>query len=751
MAIGRSVPMQDAEARVRGAIAYLADLRLPGMLTAKVARSPFPHARIRRLDPRPALRIPGVVAVLTAEDLDRPGAPRLFYGVDRKDQPIVARDRVRYVGEPIAVIAAETPEAAEEGMQAIEVEYEELPAVFDPLAAAQPGAPQVHEDCPGNIFLHTRLRHGDLEAGFAAADLIVEETYTTPPACHAALEPHGVIAQWEDGRLTVWSATQAPFVVQETLAELFGLPREAVRVIVPPLGGGYGGKGYVRLEPMVAALAWKANGRPVRLILERSEEFVTLTRHAACIRIRTGVRRDGVLTVRQVEVYWGAGAYADITPRLLRSAGLVRVVGPYRIPAVHVDAYGVYTNLPPAGPFRGTMSFEGAWAYESHMDTIARQLGMDPLELRRRNLLRPGDRFCTGEVIEEAFFLECLEAVARRLGWDQPYEKGEGVRRRGRGLAVMMKSTLPRSRSECRLVLRADGVLELHTGTVEMGQGAHTALAQIAAAETGIPLEQVRVIGPDTARVPYDATTSASRSTSMMGAAIREAAARLKEELRRRAAPILEASPEELILQGERVARLGQLEVQIAWREILRRHGLEALEAHGVFETQGGLDPETGQGVASPHWHQGAGACEVEVDIETGEVRILRYCAAAYAGRVVNPALAALQNEGNVVFGLGQARMEQILFDQGQPVNANMSDYLIPSLRDLPEVLESVLLESPEGSIHGLGEMTLPPVAPAIANAIFDAVGVRVHDLPITPEKIWRALHGEEATVHAAG
>lgn len=743
MAIGRSVPVRDAEARVRGAVAYLADLRLPGMLTAKIVRSPFPHARIRHLDPRPALRIPGVVAILTAEDFNRPGAPRLFYGVDRKDQPVVARDRVRYVGEPVAAIAAETPEAAEEAAQAIEVEYEELPAVFDPLTAAKPEAPRVHEDCPGNVFLHTRLRHGDLEAGFAAADLIVEETYTTPPACHAALEPHGVIAQWADGRLTVWSATQAPFVVQETLAELFGLPREAVRVIVPPLGGGYGGKGYVRLEPLTAALAWKVGGRPVRLILERSEEFVTLTRHTAWIRIRTGVRRDGTLTARQVEVYWGAGAYADITPRLLRSAGLVRVVGPYRIPAVHVDAYGVYTNLPPAGPFRGTMSFEGAWAYESHMDTIAHALGMDPLELRRRNLLRPGDRFCTGEVIEEAFFWECLEAAARHVGWDQPYEKGEGMRRRGRGLAVMMKSTLPRSRSECRLVLRADGVLELHTGTVEMGQGAHTALAQIAAAETEIPLERVQVIGPDTAQVPYDATTSASRATSMMGAAIREAAARLKEEMRRRAAPLLEVDPEELILQGAGVTLRGRPEVWIAWEEVLRRHGLEALEAHGVFETQGGLDPETGQGIASPHWHQGAGACEVEVDIETGKVRILRYCAAAYAGRVINPALATLQNEGNVVFGLGQALMEQIFFDQGQPLNANMSDYQIPSLRDLPEVLESVLLESPEGSIHGLGEMTLPPVAPAIANAIFDAVGVRIRDLPITPEKIWRALHGE--------
>jgi CO/xanthine dehydrogenase Mo-binding subunit len=746
MAMGRSIPMWDAEARVRGTVPYLSNFRLPGMLVAKVLRSPLPHAWIRRLDPAPALSIPGVVAVLTAADFERPGAPHLFYGVERKDQPVVARERVRYVGEPVALVAAETPEAAEAALRAIAVEYEELPAVFDPVAAVQTGAPILHADCPDNIFAYGRLRHGDLAAGFAAADEIVEEVYATPPAHHAALEPHGAIALWEGEGLTIWTTTQAPFVVQRVLAELFDLPLEAVRVIVPPLGGGYGGKGYVRLEPMVAALAWKVRGRPVRLVLERWEEFITVTRHTAYIRIRTGVRRDGTLTARQVEVYWGSGAYADVTPQLLRSAGLVRVVGPYRIPAVRVDAYGVYTNLPPAGPFRGTMSFEGAWAYESHMDTIAHRLGMDPLELRRRNLLRPGDRFCTGEVVEEAAFLECLEAAAQGVGWDRPLERGGETRRRGRGLAVMMKSTIPRSRSECRIVLRADGTLTLYTATVEMGQGAHTVLAQIAAEETGIPIERIEVSGPDTARVPYDATTSASRSTSMMGAAIREAARQIREALLRSAAPILESEPDALSIQDGWIVDVGRPELRFPIEEVLRRSGLEILEAHGIYETVGGLDPETGQGMASPHWHQGAGACEIEVDIETGAIKVLRYCAAVYAGRVVNPELAALQNEGNVIFGLGQALMEQIIFNQGQPINANLSDYAIPSLRDLPCVLEGRLLESPEGTIHGIGEMALPPVAPAIANALFDAVGIRLYDLPITPEKVWRALHGQTGT-----
>lgn len=739
MAVGKPVPMLDAEARVRGTVPYAVNLRLPGMLVARVLRSPLPHARILRIDTSAAEAIPGVVAVLTAADLDKPGAPKRLFGQMTPDQQVVAGDKVRYVGDPVALVAAETEAAAEAALEAIEVDYEELPAVFDPLEAMQPGAPVIHEGHPDNVLLHAKIRHGDLEAGFAEADEIIEETFTSPVAQQTSLEPHVAAAQWEDGRLTVWSAAQSPYIVRRVLAEMFGLEPEAIRIVVPPLGGGYGGKGHVRIEPMVAALAWKVGGRPVKLTLSRAEEFVTVTKHYAVIRMKTGVKRDGTLAARQVTAYWGAGGYADASPLLVRAA-VTRVVGPYRIPAVHVDSYAIYTNLPPAAAYRGAMSSQGTWAYESHMDTIAHRLGMDPLELRLKNLLRDGDIFCTGEEMHDVHFVECLEDVARRLGWGQPFDRGSGTRRRGRGLAVMMKSTVPTSRSECRMEVDAQGTLTLYTSTVEMGQGAHTALAQIAAEAVGAALESIRVVGPDTAVTPFDTMTAASRSTNMMGTAVLRGGERLRQRLLELAAPLLESPPESLAVAEGHIFVRDHPEERVSFAEVLARHGLERLEARGEHETRGGLDPETGQGIGSPHYHQGAGACEVEVDTETGKVRILRYTAASYAGRVVNPALARLQNDGNVVYGLGPTLLEELVFDNGQPINTNLSDYMIPSFLDIPERLESAALEVEGGEFHGIGEMTLPPVAPAVANAIYDAVGVRIRDLPITAERLLRAL-----------
>ncbi|MFQ5611077.1 MAG: xanthine dehydrogenase family protein molybdopterin-binding subunit [Anaerolineae bacterium] len=744
MAVGKSLPMLDSVARVTGALPYAANLKLPDMLVAGVLRSPLPHARILRLDASAAERLSGVAAVVTAAGLDRPGGPALFYGVGLKDQPLLARDRVRYVGEPLALVAAETAEIVEAALALIEVEYEELPAVYDAVEAAQPGAPVCHEAYPDNCFVHAKLRHGDVEAGFAEADEIIEETFTSPAAQHASLEPHVTAAQWAGGQLTVWSATQAPYIVRRVLAETFGLPPEAVRVIVSPLGGGYGGKGHVRIEPLAAALAWQSGGRPVKLALSRAEEFVTVTKHAATITIKTGVRRDGTFTARQIRLFWNAGAYADASPALVRG-GMVRAVGPYRIPAVRVDSYGVYTNLPPAAAFRGAMSSQATWAYESHLDSIAHRLGLDPLELRLKNLLRSGERFCTGETLHDVHFVECLQTVAEGLGWGQPEQKAEtGPTRRGRGLAVMMKSTIPTSKSECRLALDAGGRLTLYTSTVEMGQGAHTALAQIAAEAVGVPVERVSVVGPDTALTPYDATTSASRATNMMGNAILDGAGKLKQKLLEAATLVFELPPEELSAAGGQVfARTGP-DARCSYADVLRRNGLEAIEAAGEFQTRAGLDPETGQGVTSHHWHQGAGACEVEVDTETGKVRVLRYQSASFAGRVVNPRLARLQNDGNVIYGLGQALFEEVAFDHGQVVNANLSDYMLPSFLDAPLELESAALESEGGEFHGIGEMTLPPVAPAIANAIFDAVGARVRDLPLSAGIILRAIHDDQ-------
>lgn len=744
MSVGKPTPMVDAVARVTGTVPYAANLRLPHMLVAKILRSPLPHARIVAFDAGTAEQMPGVVAVLTDADLGHANGPKRNWGLMRQDQPVVAYDRVRYIGEPVAVVAAETAEIAEAALATIEVEYDEWPAVYNVQEATQPEAPILHDAHPGNILTHWKLRHGDLEAGFAAADEIIEETFTSPIAQHAALEPHVTAAQWNEGQLTLWSATQAPYPVQSVVADLFGLEPDDVHVIVPPLGGGYGGKGHVRLQPLVAALAWKVNGRPVKLVLTRAEEFVTVTKHAATITIKSGVKRDGTFTARQVTLHWNAGAYADVSPALTR-AGMVRAVGPYRIPNVWVDSYGVYTNLPSAAAFRGAMASQCTWAYESHMDTIAHRLGLDPLAYRLDQLLVERDRFATGETLHDIHFVECLQAAADGLGEPETAAShATGTRKRGRGVAVMMKSTIATSKSQCRLAIDADGRVILYTSTVEMGQGAHTALSQIAAEAVGVPLETISVVGPDTARSPFDSTTSASRATSMMGNAILNGAAALKQKLIEAAAPLLEYRPDELSARDGYVVVTAQPEQRMPYAEVIGRHQMAALEAMGEFQTKGGLDPETGQGLSTPHWHQGAGACQVEVDTETGKVTVLRYHAASYAGRVVNPQLARLQNDGNVIFGLGPAMMEEVIVDGGQIINANLSDYMIPSFLDIPPELHSLALESEHGDLHGIGEMTLPPVAPAIANAIFDAVGIRIRDLPITAEKVLRALQNEQ-------
>jgi CO/xanthine dehydrogenase Mo-binding subunit len=734
MTIGKSVPMLDALARVTGTVDYMVNLRLPDMLVGRIVRSQSPHAKLLKVDRSEALQVPGVVAILTGADLGE----NAFYGAKIKDQGVVAVDRVRYVGEPLAAIAAESEEAAEEAAMLLGVEYEELPAVFDEREAARPGAPVLHEDYPDNIFIHSKLRHGDMEAAFAEADEIFEDTFTSPLAQQASLEPHVAAAQWDGEKLTMWTATQAPYLVRRVVAGILGIEEKAVRVIVPPVGGGYGGKGHIRIEPVVAALARKVNGRPVKFVLSRAEEFFTVTKHAASITLKTGVKRDGTFSARQVTIYWNGGAYADASP-LLVPQGMVRSLGPYRIPAAHVDSYGVYTNLPPAGAFRGAMSSQTTWAYESQMDIIARKMDWDPLEFRLKNIFVSGDQFATGEILHDLHFRECLEESAKAMNLTpnpSPGRRGE-LRKVGRGYGVMMKSTISTSKSQARMKLTDDGMVTLFTSTVEMGQGGHTAMAQITAETLGIPVEMVRVVGPDTDVTPFDSTTSASRSTNMMGNAVMAAGAALTKKLIELAAPLLETPPEDLRMENGHVVAE---ETSISFGDVLKRNSLESLEESGEYATAFEMDPETGQGISTTHWHQGAGAAEVEIDTETGRVTILRYTAASFAGRVVNPRLANLQNDGNVIFGLGPAVMEEIVLDGGQPTNPNLADYAIPSIRDIPAELISVCIESDEGELHGIGEMTLPPVAPAIANAIEDAVGVRIKDLPITAEKVLKAL-----------
>lgn len=745
MAVGTSIPMVDARERVTGTILYTENRDLPdGGLYGKMVRSTYAHARIVSIDTSEAEAMPGVHTILTGADLVDAGF-NLHYGIREQDQPVYAVDYVRYVGEPVAAVAAEDPETAAEAANRIWVEYEELPEVFEPDDALADDAPILHKDKGTNQFTHSRIRRGDIDQGFADADHIFDDVFTSPPAQHVPLEPNMVIASVTDDRIEVRSTTQAPYLVKRVLSEIFGVSQDQVRVMVDTLGGGYGGKGQIRIEPQVACLAWKA-GRPVSVRLDRSEVFITVIKHAARIEIKTGVKADGTMTARQVNVVYNAGAYADASPLLVQN-GAIRAVGPYKVPHVRVDSYGVHTNLPPAGAFRGAMTSQLTWAYEQQMDIIAQELNIDPLELRLRNLLEDGDRYATGEEMHDIHFKQLLSDSAARIDWGTPSEQPAAPwKKRGKGLAVIMKSTITPSRSDVNLRLGDDGRLHVLTSTVEMGQGARTALMQIAGESMDVPLEQVVIHDPDTSVTPYDQTTSSSRSTFSMGNAIRRAVDAMKEALRDLASEVLEVDVADVAIRNGQVEVKGAPDRSLAFDELLQQAGKSEIHTTAMFETEGGIDPETGQGIASVHWHQGVGACEVEVDTETGKLEILRYHSATYSGKTVNPTLVRLQNDGNVIFGLGPTLYEELVFDHGQAVNPNLSDYMIPSLADIPNELTNHTMENPSGNgdMHGVGEMTLPAVGPAIGNAVYDALGVRVMDLPITAERVLKTLEEHE-------
>jgi CO/xanthine dehydrogenase Mo-binding subunit len=664
------------------------------MLYARIVRSPYPHARLLSVD---ASSVPGNCVVLVPDDVR--GLAR--YGAQIRDQSVLALDRARYAGDPVAAVAADSPRAGEEAAALVEVDYEELPAVLDVLDAMRPEAPLVHDtheissseaayfglrpQAGTNVCHRFRIRDGDVEAGFAAADAVVEETFTTAAAQHAAMEPHACLARWNGGRLEVHTGSQTPFNLREELAGVFGLELEQVRVVCPPMGGSFGAKTFLRTEAIAAALARKA-GRPVKLVLPRDEEWQTLNRHPAVVTVKLGARADGTLLAKEIACYADTGAYADCGPGVAQKMGFA-APGPYRIPNVSVDAYCVYTNLPPNGAFRGYGQMQSAWASERTMDLLAEKLGLDPLELRLRNVLRDGDRYCTGETMHDVHFAECLEAAAEAVGWRE--------NRHGKGLSVILKGMQTPSRAAVAIEAQEDGTYVIRCATTEMGQGAIHAISLLAAELLGVGVERIRFPVPDTDLVPYDTRTTSSRSTYMMSRALAEAVRDLRSS------------------GGSR--------------------------GYGEIVDEGGLDPDTGQGVASTHWHQGAAAAEARVDEETGKVEVLRLHAAVYAGRVVNRPAAELQNEGSMIMGLGSTLYEQVVFADGQVANANLSDYAIPSSADLPGHLSQELIERDGAQIHGLGETALPPVPPAIGNAVA-SLGIHVTDLPLTPERVLEAI-----------
>ena len=763
--IGKTFRRLDYETKVTGRATYLADMQVPGMCHGRILRSPLPHARIRKIDVSKALKVAGVVAIISRDDILHDEGIEPYYGPVFKDQTIVAVEKVRHVGDPVAAVAALTADAADEALRSIDVAYEELPAVLSVEDALKENPVLVHESVRvpdsgfadlaelkpidgTNICTHFKFNRGDVQQGFAQADHIFDDTFTLPATQHSFLETHACIASVEPGgRITVWATTQNPFVVRTQLANIFKVPVARVRVVVPYLGGGYGGKVYPKVEPITVALALKA-GRPVRVVLSREEVFYTITKHAAAIRMKTGVKNDGTLVARECEIHLDTGAYAEIGPRVAKKSGYT-AAGPYKIPNLKIDSYSIYTNKPPAGAFRGFGVSQSAWAVESQMDIIAAALKIDPLELRKKNGYDEGDRFVTEEILRAVGLKECLDEVAKSIGWDSNKFKSSKVQgskedsiRRGKGLACMIKATITPSISCAVVKMNEDASLSIYAGTVEMGQGSETTLAQIAGKELGIPLERIQVLGVDTDVVPYDLTTSSSRSTFHMGKAVQLAAQHIQQQLRQIVAQEY-GVPEDQISFVDGKIRLPESTLNYA-DVMFKRFGMQGGTLIGEGQLKTSVKNEFGEKSTSAFWFLAAGAAEVEVDTETGKIKLLKYATAVDVGKAISPLGCRQQLNGAAITGIGQALFEEIAYDNGQLINPNLVDYVLPSLGDMPAVIDPIAVEVPDKNgpfgAKGIGESALIPVAPAIANAIYDACGVRIKDLPIKAEKIYLAL-----------
>ena len=746
--VGQPAPRVDALEKVTGRARYVTDLTVPGMVHARVLRSPYAHARVRRVDLTRARARPGVVAALAGADLTWCDP---YYGPAYRDRPVLAIDVARFEGEPVAAIAAVDEATAEEALELIDVDYEPLAAVLTLEEALAPGAPLVHVGQPAaghfadlstlkpqpgtNICHQFQFARGETASALSAADVVVEDAYRFPPVQHVALEPHAVVAAWDEtGALTLWASTQNPYSVRVELAKMFDVPLARIRVVVPHLGGGFGSKTYAKLEPLAATLAHAA-GRPVRLAASVPEAFQTVRRCAARVAVRVGFRRDGALLAVECDADYDVGAYADIGPRVVQK-GTYTATGPYRVPHVKLASRAVYTNTTPGGAFRGFGVPQLAWALESLFDVAADRLDRDPVDLRRQNFLAHGEEFAPGDTPIDGKLEESLGRAAEAIGWSQ-----RAAADRGRGVAAMLKASVAPSVSEAIVRLHADGSVTVLASAVEMGQGTRTVLAQITAEVLSVPLARVTVVQPDTAVTPYDQTTSSSRSTAMTGRAVQVAAEDVRDQLLAIVAQAWSVDARELALADGAVVSGGRW---LAYSEALAlRFGMSGGEliGRGVIAPGRTAAPLGG---STPFWEMAVGAAEVSVDEETGAVRVERYVSVADVGRAINPLLLEGQDEGGVVQGLGHTLLEEMLYADGHLLNGTLLVYRVPRADDTPSEIVCRFVENADGSgpfgAKGAGEGSLIPVSPAVANALARLTGVRLRDLPLSPERVWRAL-----------
>jgi CO/xanthine dehydrogenase Mo-binding subunit len=753
--IGRQVNAIRSRDIVTGQARYCPDIRLPGMLVGKLLYPKYPCARIIWLDVSAARVMPGVVTVLTAKDI--PGENSYLYALPA-DQPLLVADVVRYQGDALAAVAAETEDAAQAALEAIQVEYEPLAGVYDVLEAMKPGAQQVWSE-RGNVYDHLIINHGDIEAGFKGADVIIDNTFYTPLVEHAFLETEGAVAYIDEvGTMVVYSSCQAPHRDRMQIARALGLPENQVRVITPHIGGAFGGKDEAHVQIHAALLA-QASGRPVRIIRSREESILThVKRHPVIIRYRSGITRDGKLTAVHAEAIGDTGPYVNAGRDVMNFVAAT-LSGPYEIPNARLESFTVFTNNPICGAMRGYGIPQASFAYEAQMDALARSIGMDPLEIRLRNGLETGMQVPTGVTIREGRGMKiCLQEAAQLSGWMEHHKDNRQPAphlRRGWGMAsiwfsIGMGRNIP-DHAAATLEMTLDGSVILHTGAADMGQGAHTALAQIAAEALGVNLDSVKVIGPDTDRT-FDAGPSvASRQTFISGNAVLKAAQPIHEALLQTASEETGLPIEILHLkEGYLWAEDEILSLTVAELAVKASGKNRCLQADGFYAME---YPEALPPNSYPHapavFTFGTQVAQVLVDIETGQVTIEKLVAVQDAGRVINPGGARGQVEGGVIMGLGYALMEELLVEQGSTQNLNLGSYLIPTAKDVPELVVKII-EIPEPyapfGAKGLGEPPLTPTAPAILNAVVDAIGVPLYRIPLTPERILTAIESKSST-----
>lgn len=765
-AIGKPEKRVDAIDKVTGQAQYADDIKLTGMLYGKVKRSQLPHAKILRVDTSKAEKIPGVRGVITGKEfsLDYDDA---LWGNPLRDQPTLAFDRVRYAGEPVAAVAATTEEAAQLAVNLIDIDYEPIPSLLTVDDAMEDNAPVIHEALLDykrssklhpmkgtNICDHIELTNGDIGEGFREADLIFEDRFTTQMAHHVPLECRVAIVQfYADGSISVWTSDQSPYGARSLLASALRIPESKIRVIIPPyIGGGFGGK--LRLTGLMCcvALAWKARYRPVKLVLTREEEFIsTTTRHSSVVTLRTGIKKDGTIISRHAKIVYDTGAYADRGPTVLDKACLA-AIGPYKIPHVKVEGYLVYTNKPPGGAFRGYGIPQVCWAHESQMDIIADKLGIDPLTIRLKNIVEEGYVSSTEKTEHHAVGLgECLKKVRENIA-----QKGGGAKRvkkrgvkEGSGIACGYKISRTPSGANASIKLNADGGADILVSSVEMGQGVNTILSQIVSETLGIPLNSIRVVAADTYTTPFFPASTSSRTTFFMGNAVKQAAEDIKEQLFAMAGNILETEAENLVLESgtfrDKTNTQRTLEVSKVL-ELTYAGGINILGHGSYYHYKPGQVPPHVKPTTPPAlcWMYGAHGVTLEIDTDTGQIHVLRVAAAHDVGKAINPVTCEGQIEGGVVQGMGTTLFEEMLVGEGGDIlNPSLADYKIPVAMDIPEispmVVEQAHREGPYGA-KGVGEMTTVPIAPAIANAIYNAIGVRIKDLPINQERILKAL-----------